>query len=499
MSLPVAFEEQVARTPEATAVLFEDVQLSYAELNARANRLARVLVGRGVGPEGLVALVLPRSPELLVAVLAVLKAGAAYVPVDPKYPAERIAYVLADAAPAVVITDASVRAVVPENCQVLLLEDIADAVALELGADVRDEERSCALSPSHPAYVIYTSGSSGRPKGVVVGHAGVVNLARDHIARLGVDGGSRLLQFASPSFDAAVADVWPAWLAGAALVLGSADRLVPGAQLSGLISEFGVTHATLPPATLPVLGESGGLPSGLMLVVAGEACSAEVARTWSRGRRMVNIYGPTEATVASTASEPLTPDMTGVPPIGRPVWNTRAYVLDDRLNPVPASVPGELYLAGAQLARGYLNRPVLTAERFVPDPFAGPGERMYRTGDVVRRRRDGQLEYVGRADEQVKVRGFRIELGEIEAALLSHPEVAQTKVVAREDRPGDKRLVAYVVPSQPGTFLDGGQIRQYVGELLPEFMVPAAVVTLPELPLTAHRKVDKHALPAPDY
>ncbi|MFH8993364.1 amino acid adenylation domain-containing protein, partial [Streptomyces sp. NPDC017940] len=499
VSLPVAFEEQVARTPEATAVLFEDIQFSYAELNARANRLARFLISRGVGPEGLVALMLPRSPELLVTMLAVLKAGAAYVPVDLKYPAERIAYVLADAAPAVVITDASVRAVVPGRCQVLVLEDVADAVVSESGADLVEGERCVSLRPDHPAYVIYTSGSSGRPKGVVVGHAGVVNLARDHIARLGVDGGSRLLQFASPSFDAAVADVWPAWLAGAALVLGSAERLVPGAQLCELIAEFGVTHATLPPATLPVLAESGGLPSGLTLVVAGEACSAEVARTWSRGRRMVNIYGPTEATVASTSSEPLTPDMTGVPPIGRPVWNTRAYVLDDRLNPVPAGVPGELYLAGAQLARGYLNRQALTAERFVPDPFAGPGERMYRTGDVVRRRRDGQLEYVGRADEQVKVRGFRIELGEIEAALLSHPEVAQVVVLAREDRPGDKRVVAYVVPSQPGTFLDSGQIRQYVGELLPEFMVPAAVVTLPELPLTAHRKVDKHALPAPDY
>ncbi|MGW7151045.1 amino acid adenylation domain-containing protein, partial [Streptomyces sp. NPDC054878] len=380
----------------------------------------------------------------------------------------------------------------------LLLEDIAGAVASASDVDVRDEERSCALSPSHPAYVIYTSGSSGRPKGVVVGHAGVVNLARDHIARLGVDGGSRLLQFASPSFDAAVADMWPAWLAGAALVLGSAEQLTPGAQLSQLIAEFGVTHATLPPATLPVLGESGGLPEGLTLVVAGEACSAEVARTWSRGRRMVNIYGPTEATVASTSSVPLTPESVGVPPIGRPVWNTRAYVLDDRLNPVPTGVPGELYLAGAQLARGYLNRPGLTAERFVPDPFAdAPGKRMYRTGDVVRRRRDGQLEYVGRADEQVKVRGFRIELGEVEAALASHPEVAQVVVIAREDRPGDKRLVAYVVPVTSGATVDAGQVRQYVGERLPEFMVPAAVVTLVGLPLTAHRKVDRRALPAP--
>ncbi|MFF9352815.1 AMP-binding protein, partial [Streptomyces sp. NPDC014734] len=326
----------------------------------------------------------------------------------------------------------------------------------------------------------------------------MVNLAWDHIGRLGVDGGSRLLQFASPSFDAAVADMWPAWLAGAALVLGSAERLVPGVRLSGFVSEFGVTHATLPPATLPVLEESGGLPAGLTLVVAGEACSAEVVRRWSRGRRMVNVYGPTEVTVASTASGPLVPGMVGVPPIGRPVWNMRAYVLDALLRPVPVGVAGELYVSGVQLARGYLNRPGLTAGRFVPDPFAGgPGVRMYRTGDVVRRRRDGELEYVGRADEQVKVRGFRVELGEIEAALLSHPGLAQVTVMAREDRPGDKRLVAYVVPSQPGASLDAGRVRQYVGELLPEFMVPAAVVSLPELPLTAHRKIDKRALPAP--
>ncbi|ATL28461.1 Siderophore biosynthesis non-ribosomal peptide synthetase modules, Bacillibactin synthetase component F [Streptomyces formicae] len=499
VSLPVAFEAQVARTPEATAVLFEDVQLTYAELNARANRLARVLVGRGVGPEDLVALVLPRSPELLVAMLAVLKAGAAYVPVDPKYPAERIAYMLDDARPVVALTSQAVRDVVPSGVETLFLEEIADAVSAASGADLVDGDRCVPLRPDHPAYVIYTSGSSGRPKGVVVGHAGVVNLARDHIARLGIDGGSRLLQFASPSFDAAVADMWPAWLAGAALVLGSAERLTPGSQLSELMAECGVSHATLPPATLPVLAEAGGLPEGMTLVVAGEACSAEVARTWSRGRRMVNIYGPTEATVASTSSEPLSPEMAGVTPIGRPVWNTRAYVLDASLRPVPAGVAGELYLAGAQLARGYLNRPALTAERFVPDPFAGAGERMYRTGDVVRRRRDRQLEYVGRADEQVKVRGFRIELGEIEAVLLSHPDVAQVVVVAREDRPGDKRLVAYVVPSTPGASVDTGQVRQYVGELLPEFMVPAAVVPLAELPLTAHRKVDRRALPAPEY
>ncbi|MGY0055243.1 non-ribosomal peptide synthase/polyketide synthase [Streptomyces sp. LZ34] len=498
-SLPAMFEERVARTPEATAVVFEGVELSYGELNARANRLSRYLVGQGAGPEARVALVLPRSPELMVAMLAVLKAGAAYVPVDPEYPAERIAYMLGDSRPAVVLTSELVRGVVPGGVGVVVLEGVAGVVAGECGVDVVDGERRGVLLPSHPAYVIYTSGSTGRPKGVVVGHAGVVNLARDHVVRLGVDGGSRLLQFASPSFDAAVADMWPAWLAGAALVLGSADRLVPGAELAALVREYGVSHVTLPPATLPVLAEAGGLPGGVTLVVAGEACSAEVVREWSVGRRMVNVYGPTEATVASTASEPLSAGVEGVPPIGRPVWNTRAYVLDAVLRPVPVGVAGELYLAGAQLARGYLNRPGLSAERFVADPFGVPGARMYRTGDVVRRRRDGQLEYVGRADEQVKIRGFRVELGEVEAVIVSHPQVAQVTVVAREERPGDRRLVAYVVPVVGHEGLDGADIRRFVGSVLPEFMVPAAVVTLAEIPLTAHRKIDRHALPAPDY
>ncbi|MEU6672495.1 amino acid adenylation domain-containing protein, partial [Streptomyces sp. NPDC046727] len=496
-SLPVVFERQVRRGADAVAVCFEGVGLSYAELNARANRLARFLVGRGVGPEERVALVLPRSPELVVVMLAVLKAGAAYVPVDPQYPAERIAYMLQDARPAVVITSASVQAAVPEDTDMLVLEDIADTVSAESGADLSDTDRRNPLLPNHPAYVIYTSGSTGRPKGVVVGHAGVVNLALDHVARLGIGEESRLLQFASPSFDAAVADMWPAWLAGATLVLGTAERLVPGPELVRLVREYGVTHATLPPATLPVLAEAGGLPEGLTLVVAGEACPPEVAREWSRGRRMVNIYGPTEATVASTASAPLSGE--GVPPIGRPVWNTRAYVLDDRLRPVPAGVAGELYLAGAQLARGYLNRPGLTADRFVADPFGDAGARMYRTGDVVRRRRDGQLEYVARADEQVKIRGFRIELGEIESVIAGHPQISQVTVMAREDQPGDKRLVAYVVPAVGQDGLEGADIRRYVASVLPEFMVPAAVVTLPELPLTAHRKIDRRALPAPDY
>ncbi|WP_240124776.1 amino acid adenylation domain-containing protein, partial [Streptomyces sp. MUM 136J] len=494
--LPVLFERQVARTPDAVAVVCGDGVVSYAELNARANRLARLLVGRGVGPESVVALVLPRSVDLLVAMLAVLKAGGAYVPVDPQYPVERVQYMLQDSDPIAVVVAEDSDVEIPEGAVRVLVRDSESGFS---DGDVLDGERLSVLGVEGAAYVIYTSGSTGRPKGVVVSHRGVPNLAADHIARLGVTGGSRLLQFASPSFDAAVADVWPAWLAGAALVVASAEELVPGRALVDLIVRSGVTHVTLPPAVLPVLEAEGGLPGSVTLIVAGEVCPPDVAARWARGRRMLNVYGPTEATVASTASDPLAGGVVAVPPIGRPLWNTRAYVLDGSLQPVPAGVTGELYLAGVQLARGYLNRPGLTAERFVADPYGPAGERMYRTGDVARWRADGNLEYVGRADDQVKVRGFRIELGEVEAVLTAHPQVAQAAVLAREDRPGDKRLVAYVVPANSAEQPDPATLRRYVGESLPEFMVPATVMVLDAFPLTVNRKIDRRALPAPDY
>ncbi|MHB9857520.1 amino acid adenylation domain-containing protein [Streptomyces sp. YIM S03343] len=494
--LPVLFERQVARTPDAVAVVSGDGVVSYAELNARANRLARLLVGCGVGPESVVALVLPRSVDLLVAMLGVLKAGGAYVPVDPQYPVERVQFMLQDADPiAVVVADDS-GIEIPEGVARVLVRDSETGFA---SGDLSDGERLSVLGVEGAAYVIYTSGSTGRPKGVVVSHRGVPNLAADHIARLGVTGGSRLLQFASPSFDAAVADIWPAWLAGAALVVASAEELVPGRALADLIVRSGVTHATLPPAVLPVLEAEGGLPESVTLIVAGEACPPDVVARWARGRRMLNVYGPTEATVASTASDPLVGGVVAVPPIGRPLWNTRAYVLDRNLQPVPAGVTGELYLAGVQLARGYLNRPGLTAERFVADPHGMPGERMYRTGDVARWRADGNLEYVGRADDQVKLRGFRIELGEIEAVLTGHPQVAQAAVLVREDRPGDKRLIAYIVPSNGAEQPDPAALRRYAGEGLPEFMVPSAVMVLDAFPLTLNRKIDRRALPTPDY
>ncbi|MET9611188.1 non-ribosomal peptide synthetase, partial [Streptomyces sp. NPDC006512] len=427
--------------------------------------------GRGVGPEGVVALVLPRSVDIVVAQLAVLKAGGAYLPVDPEYPAERIDYMLADARP------------------VLVLRELPDT-ARESSA------RPCVpVAFDHPAYVIYTSGSTGRPKGVVVGHGGLASFARAQVERFGVDAGSRVLQFASPSFDASVLELVMAFAVGAALVVPPAGPLA-GEVLGGVLVDAGVTHALIPPAALASV-PVGEFPLLRSLVVGGDATSAELVDRWAPGRRMVNAYGPTESTVVATTSSALVSGG-GVPSMGTPVPGTRTYVLDEALRPVAPGVAGELYLAGAGLARGYLGRPGLTAERFVADPYGPSGTRMYRTGDVVRWTRDGQLAYLGRSDDQVKVRGFRIELGEVETVLAGHASVARAVVVVREDQPGIKRLAAYVVLS-PGAVLDTDALRAHIGAVLPDYMVPAAFVALEALPLTVNGKLDRKQLPAPDY
>ncbi|MFE2531488.1 non-ribosomal peptide synthase/polyketide synthase [Streptomyces sp. NPDC059371] len=447
---PEMFAEQVRLRPDAVALVFEDVRLTYAELDERANRLAHTLIARGAGPERVVALAVPRSAELIVAEVAVLKAGAAYLPVDTDYPADRVSYMLADASPVCLITTAEVAGDIPPcpGTDVLVLD--APGTRSELAAspvhDPGESDRG-PLAVAGAAYVIYTSGSTGRPKGVVLSHAGVAKLVATQTERFGIGPHSRVLQFASPSFDVAFWDLCLGLLSGGRLVVVPTELRVPGAPLADYAHAHEITFMILPPALLAALPEDVELPPATLLA-GTERVSPELVGRYARGRMMFNAYGPTETTTNSTLGlcDPDTPAGTVVP-IGVPDPGTRAYVLDARLRPVPAGVTGELYLGGEGLARGYLGRPGLTAERFVADPFGEPGERLYRTGDLVRWKADGRLEFLGRADDQVKIRGFRIEPGEIESVLRAHPAVDQAAVVIREDRPGDRRLAAYVVPS----------------------------------------------------
>ncbi len=504
-TFPELFEAQAARTPDAPALLLDGTSrtgssVSYADLEARANRLAHLLITAGAGPEQVVALALPRSADLVIAQLAVLKAGAAFLPLDPAYPAERIAFMVTDACPVAVLTRRDVAPVASgvEAAPVLVLDDPAVRSELARMADraPTDAQRRSPLLPRHPAYVIYTSGSTGRPKGVTVTHAGLASFSAAEVERYAVVPGDRVLEFSSPSFDASVLELCMSLPAGAALVVPPPGPLL-GEQLAEVLAQRRVTHALIPPAALATVPASvaNELPQFRTLIVGGEACPGELVNRWAPGRLMINSYGPTESTVVTTWTEPLS--SAGIPPIGRPIWNTHVYVLDAALRPVPVGAAGELYVAGAGLARGYLNRPGLTAQRFVANPFDGPGSRMYRTGDLVRWTAEGQLEFAGRADQQVKIRGFRIEPGEIEAVLRRDPDIADAVVIAREDQPGRKRLVAYLVPTD-GRVPASGELRALVAGSLPDFMVPTAFVVLSRLPLTPNGKVDRRAFPVPD-
>ncbi|MFJ3928565.1 amino acid adenylation domain-containing protein, partial [Streptomyces sp. NPDC090022] len=505
-TVPELFRAQAARTPHAPAVLHAGVELTYGELDARANRLARLLIAEGAGPERFVALTLPRTADMIVALLAVLKSGAAYLPVDPGYPADRIAYMLADARPALVLTTAEAAAVLPEGVRTLLLDD--EAVRARLAAqpdgEVTDTERLRPLDVRHPAYAIYTSGSTGRPKGVVVAHRNVADFAAWARDAIGAERLSDVLAATSLNFDVSVFEMFGPLLTGGRIeivrdVLALLEA-APGRHYS-LVS-------AVPSALAHTLAQSGAPRFGADLVVlAGEGLSAHTAdaiRAAVPGAALANIYGPTEATVYATAWYDAPGHTSGerTPPIGRPRHNTRALVLDEGLRPVPPGVAGELYLAGSGLARGYLGRPGLTAERFVADPYGPAGTRMYRTGDLVRWSTDGEIEYLGRTDFQVKVRGFRIELGEIEAVLARHPGIGQVAVVVREDTPGDQRIVAYAVPAAGADAARAGDpaaLRAHVAAALPEYMVPSAFVTLAALPLNPNGKLDRRALPAPDF
>ncbi|WP_141743995.1 non-ribosomal peptide synthetase, partial [Streptomyces sp. EN23] len=462
-NLPELLQRQAERTPDAVAVLFQDVadglghdraELTYAQLDARANRLARLLMTHGVGPETLVAVCMERSPDLVVTLLAVLKAGGAYVPIDPEYPADRIAHVLDDARPAVVLTSRATDAALGAGAgtgTVRIVVDGPRTVPVLTGLDagpVDDAERTSPLLPFHPAYVIYTSGSTGRPKGVTVPHRAVTNFLAAMGDRCPLDERDRLLAVTTVAFDIHVLELYLPLLAGASVAVAPRTAARDPRLLVALAERLDVTVMQATPTLWQaVLDEDPTALKGARVLVGGEALPSSLAeRILAAPGEATNLYGPTEATVWATTAELAAGEQGPVASIGRPLWNTRAYVLDDRMQPVHAGVAGELYLAGDQLARGYQGRPDLTAERFVACPFGAAGERMYRTGDLVRWSSDGSLEYLTRVDDQVKIRGFRIELGEIEAGLTAHAEVAQAAVVARDDAHGSRQLVAYVVP-----------------------------------------------------
>jgi amino acid adenylation domain-containing protein len=442
----------------------------------------------GVGPEVVIGLCLERSLEMIVGLLGTLKAGGAYLPLDPDYPLERLARIIEETQTPVLLTQEHLLERVPAGCaRVLCLDSEWERIA---GQSIA--EYPCRLRADNLAYVIYTSGSTGAPKGVLITHSGIPSLAAVQIHQLGLTSETRVLQFAPLSFDASLFEIVMGLLSGARLLLLRAEERSSDV-LAEIMHKYEATHATLPPLMVASLGEDQQIPLET-LIVAGEACPPEVVSRWGEGRRMINAYGPTEATVCATMSEPLSGWVS--PPIGRPISNARVYVLDQWLQPVPVGVVGELYIAGVGLGRGYLRRPDLTGERFVANPYGEDGKRMYRTGDLARWRADGNLEFEGRSDEQVKIRGFRIEPGEIEVALERRPEVGEAVVVAQGEGE-EKRLIGYVVPA-PGHSVDSIALRRELMQLLPDYMVPAAIVELEALPLTPNGKLDRKALPEPE-
>ncbi len=497
--LPDLFESQVARTPNAVAVVFNDQALTYAELNDRADRLAAYLRTLGVEPDVLVGICVERSLDMIVGLLGVLKAGGAYVPLDPMFPRDRLAYMIEDAQLPVLLTQ---QRLLSELVSDLLNDKVQPApkvVCLDQawGPIAPTDRPAATLTPDHLAYVIYTSGSTGRPKGVQVVQRAVVNFLASMQVEPGLTADDTLVAVTTLSFDIAGLELFLPLTIGARVVIADSSLVADGPQLMALMDRSHVTVMQATPITWRVLIQAGwqGDPR-LKILCGGEALPRELAdQLLTRCGEVWNMYGPTETTIWSTVYR--VEAGAGAISIGRPIANTQVYILDAQMQPTPIGVEGELYIGGDGLARGYFNRPELTAEKFIRDPFAAAeNARLYKTGDLARYRADGSIEFLGRIDQQVKIRGFRIELGEIEAVLAQHAQVRQAVVVAREDTPGDKRLVAYLIAKESTPSVS--DLRNFLKELLPDYMVPTAFVTLEVFPLTPNGKVDRKALPAPD-
>ncbi|MFD4470490.1 amino acid adenylation domain-containing protein, partial [Rhodococcus sp. NPDC058505] len=496
-TLVALFDEQVERTPDAVALIFEGSELTYAELDARANRLARALIERGVGPDTAVGLCLHRSFDLLVAMYAIVKAGGAYVPIDPEHPADRIEYVHASSAPVCVLTTADTGAALPAGADVVELDGLD--LSAHASTPVTDADRLAPLRPANTAYILYTSGSTGRPKGVAVSHAAITNQTRWMHGHFGLTSDDRTMQKAPITFDVSVWECFALLEIGGSVVVLRPDGHRDPAYIARIVDEHAVTIAEFVPSLLDALlpDDSSTLPASMRHVLGGgeELTPRTARRAAARGAAVENTYGPTEAAITTTHFDASDIGDAAVVPIGRGVWNTTSYVLDARLQPTPVGVAGELYHGGAQLARGYHGRADLTSDRFVANPFGEPGERMYRTGDLVRWNTYGQLEFLGRTDFQVKLRGLRIELGDIESTLRDVAGLDQCLVVLRRDpRVGDQ-LVAYLV----GTGLDIAGLKAHLASRLPSYMVPAAFVVLDEMPVNSSGKLDRTALPAPVF
>ena len=484
------FEEQVAKNPDAVAVIYEQECLTYQQLNQKANQLAHYLQSLGIKTEELVGVCVERSPLIIIGILGILKAGAAYLPLDPSYPPNRLIYMVEDSGVSVVLTQEKLANTLQlENLQKVYLDQDWPIISQQSSDPPVSETQAKNL-----AYVIYTSGSTGKPKGVLLAHKGVCNLATQQRKIFNIKAQSRVLQFASFSFDASVWEIFMALGSGATLVMGDSDSLLPGENLLNLLKKQKITIATLPPSALAVM-PTDELPDLQSLIVAGESSSADLLKKWCQNRHVFNAYGPTESTVCTTIA--LIKDPQEKPPIGKPLGNFQVYILDPCLNPVPIGINGELYIGGEGLAKGYLGQPELTNSKFISNPFNDdPASRLYKTGDIVRYLADGNIDFMGRIDHQIKIRGFRIELGEIETVLSQHPQVQEGIVIAREDELGVKRLSAYVIPVTQQ--LTRQELRQFLQDKLPNYMVPAFLMLLDSFPLTPNGKVDRRALPIPE-